>query len=117
MNPVVVARLVELAEKATLPWEIHVSPETFRVFLDQPDSIREIEMEPDDAELMVAAVNAVVPLAEDWKRMREAIAAMPCTCKSDTAAKRPRPYTGAVPMDFETCDRCAALDLKEEPAQ
>jgi hypothetical protein len=71
MNEAVVARLVELAEKATPgPWEIHVNPETFRVFLDQPDSIREIEMEPDDAEFMVAAVNEIVPLARDWERLK-----------------------------------------------
>jgi hypothetical protein len=135
VNAAVVARLVELAGKATpTPWDMDWDMPCIEV-----DGVRvqvETECGP-NAYFLVAAVNAVVPLAEDWTRLNAENEMLDKDLKA--AIRRKRAYEDALrqivvagevktgahgsPSSASSNPQLvalagiarAALDLKEEP--
>jgi hypothetical protein len=101
MNPAVVARLVELAEKPQTDW-FHLRKEDLHarsaLVADPPFASFDVVLRR-DYELLS---ELVVPLAEDWTRLKRI---------EEAAREQVRAYReDTIPA------LAAALDLKEEPA-
>jgi hypothetical protein len=111
-----VARLVELAEAATPgPWEV-VEPRPYSWYIVNAEQGIHVGTGTGETAEYIAAVSpdAVVPLAEDWTRMREALLHLTEDVKA-ALEEGTLPHSDYIDARIADCE--LALDLKEEPAQ